>query len=257
MRDGIIFIVLAMAGLCAAGEPAATMEALRADSPVERILDALHARGEGLKDLSADVSLAETDSLTGDTTTLTGRAWYKPVDDGQGRLRIVFDMKKVGERQDRQFKQEYLLDRGWLIERDYRRKIQVDRQVLKPGQKMNLLKLGEGPFPLPIGQSRDDVLKLFEAARVDPAAGDPPQTVRVRLTPRPQTRFARRFRTIDVWVGVADHFPRRIETVDVRQTEVKTTDLDNIRLNTGLDDRHFTLEKVEGWTLKSEPMDDL
>jgi len=232
-------------------------EPLGADCSVEQILDALHARGIGLKDLSADVSLTETDALTGDATTLVGRAWYKPVEDGQGRLRVVFDLKKVGDRQDRQFKQEYLLDKGWLIERDYRRRIQIDRQVLKPGQKMNLLKLGEGPFPLPIGQPREDVLKMFEVSRVAPADGDPPQTVRIRLKPRPQTRFARRFKTIDVWVGMADHFPRRIETVDLRETETKTTDLDNIRVNSGLDDKHFELEKVEGWTVKSEPLDDI
>ena len=29
--------------------------------------------------------------------------------------------------------------------------------MLKPGEKLNLLKLGEGPFPLPIGQKKEDV----------------------------------------------------------------------------------------------------
>src|SRR4029450_10860513 len=113
-------------------------------------------------------SLAEIDALTGDTTTLSGKAWFQNLGEGNGRMRILFDKKVKGERAVSGFKLEYTLDKGWLIERDVAKKLQVERQVLKEGQKMNLLKLGEGPFPLPVGQERSEVLKMFDAKKLQP-----------------------------------------------------------------------------------------
>ena len=50
------------------------------------------------------------------------------------------------QRQRSAEKTEYLLDGQWLIDRNYRAKNEVKREVLKRGQKMDLFKLGEGPF---------------------------------------------------------------------------------------------------------------
>jgi hypothetical protein len=46
--------------------------------------------------------------------------------------------------------------------------------VLRPGEKVNLLKLGEGPFPLPIGQKRDDVKRQFDVTLAKPEKGVDP-----------------------------------------------------------------------------------
>ncbi len=162
---------------------------LDANSSLDQVLDALHARGQGLRDFAADVSMTETDALAGDRSMLSGKVWYQQLGAGDGRIRVLFDSKKVGNRVVKNFKQEYLLDKGWLIDRDYSRKLQVNRQVLKPGQKINLLKLGEGPFPLPIGQSREDVLRMFEASKIEAAKEDPAGSVHVLLKPRSGTQF--------------------------------------------------------------------
>jgi hypothetical protein len=242
--------------LCASWAMAQTTRPLGKQSTVDEVLDALHARGQGLKDFVADVSLAETDALSGDTTTLLGKVYHQPSPDGQGRLRVALDAKKIGDKVDKQFRQEYVLDKGWLIDRDYKRKLQVDRQVLKPGQKLNLLKLGEGPFPLPIGQPREEVLKMFDVKKIEAQKDDPADTVHVQLVPRPSTQFEKKFATIDVWVDTASDFPRRIATDNKRAKTITTTDLADIKINSGLEDKHFTLEKVEGWTLKSEALGD-
>jgi outer membrane lipoprotein-sorting protein len=236
------------------GAPAAS---LQADSSIEQILDALHTRGQGLQDFTADLAMAEIDALSGDTTTLNGKAWYQAPAEGQGRLRVLFDSRQVGQRIDKTARQEYLLDDGWLIERDYRRKIQIDRQVLKPGQKMNLLKLGEGPFPLPIGQPREEVLRLFEVKKAEAKAGDPANTVHLDLIPRPETQFARRFKSIAVWVDTQTHFPRKIETIDTRETSIRATDLTSIRINSTLDGKVFVLDKIgDDWRKQSEALEE-
>jgi outer membrane lipoprotein-sorting protein len=229
---------------------------LDASSSREQILDALHARGQGLKDFVADVSLAETDALNGETTTLVGKVWYQARGEGDARMRILFDKKLFGDKPQAGAKVEYTLDKGWLIDRDYKRKVEVQRQVLKPGQKLNLLKLGEGPFPLPIGQPREEVLKMFEVKKIEFKQGDPEGTVHLELAPKPNTEFARKFKKIDAWVETKTSFPRRIATLDKSEAETRTTDLTNIQVNVGLKDDAFVQEKIgEGWTQKSEQMD--
>lgn len=226
------------------------------NSSLDQILDALHARGAGLNDFTADVTLAESDTLGTGDSTLIGKVWYQAKGQGDARMRVLFDKKQIGKRLDPSAKVEYVLDNGWLIDRDYKNKVQVDRQVLKPGQKVNLLKLGEGPFPLPIGQPREEVLKMFEVKKVDPSQEDPANTVHVQLTPKPDSQFSRKFQTIDVWVDAQNNFPVRIETLDPNGTEVRTTNLSNIQVNQGLSDRQFTLEKIgNDWKMRSEAME--
>jgi outer membrane lipoprotein-sorting protein len=229
---------------------------LDASSTREQILDALDARGQGLKDFTADVSLAESDALGGDPTTLIGKVWYQSLGQGDARLRVIFDQKMFGKKPQANSKVEYMLDKGWLTDRDYKRKIEVQRQVLKPGQKMNLLKLGEGPFPLPIGQPRDEVLKQFDVKKIDSKPTDPTDTAHLELAPKEKTQFAKRFKKIDVWVEFKTNFPRRIETLDKSESETRTTDLTNIKVNVGLNDNDFVQEAIDsGWTKKSEQME--
>jgi outer membrane lipoprotein-sorting protein len=273
VRRSLLVAVLLMTGSCASAQqqsggsgapplinPTGQQQqaqpgALNSNSSLDQILEALHQRGVGLKDFAGDVVLADMDALTGDTQTFTGKVWYQEKAPGDARIRVRFDKKQVGRRVDEQAKVEYMLDKGWLVERDFKRKLQVDRQVLKPGEKVNLLKLGEGPFPLPIGQPKEEVLKLFEVKQIPADKDDPQGTIHVQLVPKEGTQFARRFKLIDVWVDGQTHFPRRIKTLDSNQTEIKTTDLTNIQVNQNLGDQQFTLEKVEGWTVKSEAME--
>src|SRR5438045_5592004 len=77
----------------------------------EDILDALNARGQGLKDFTADVSLATSDALGGDVTKLLGNVWYQAKGEGDARLRIIFDKKFFGAKQQPNSKVEYMLDK--------------------------------------------------------------------------------------------------------------------------------------------------
>lgn len=227
--------------------PLAAGAKLSPDASVEQVLDALHRRGEGLKDFTADVTLLEMDPSLGDSSARKGTAVYQRKGEGDARILVVFDRKEQGKKIFDQ-KVEYLLDNGWLVERDHERKNEVRRQVLQPGEKVDLLKLGEGPFPLPVGQPRQDVEKLFEVTKIAARPKDPADTVHVRLKPREGTQFARKFDSIDVWVNTASEMPQRIETLDVGQNVLRRTDLTLTGINTGLKDADFTLPPVPaGW----------
>ncbi len=225
----------------AAAQPA--VGELTADAPVDQILDALHARGQNLKSFDAKVTLTESDVNTALETTRSGIARYHKKADASERIRVVFD-KKVDGKKVFDEKIEYMLDGQWLIDRDYNKRIEVRRQVLKPGEKTNLLKLGEGPFPLPIGQKKEDVKKLFNVTKIKPAKDDPPGTIHLMLKAIPGTQFARKFSEIGVWVDAKTHMPRKITTQDPKGTKEVGTDLSDFRPNAALKDADFKLEPV-------------
>jgi hypothetical protein len=237
--------------------PAKTQEqggVLSPRSTVDEILDALDARGRNLKAFAADVSLTEGDATLATEVTRTGRAVFQDQGEGRARLRVTFDERDNGKRVFAE-KIEYLLEGGWLTDRDYKRKIEVRRQVLRPGQKLDLLKLGEGPFPLPIGQKKEAVHEQFGVEKIAPAKDDPAGTLRVRLTPKPGGQFARKFDEIDVWVDAKTHMPARIDTV--QGETVRTTVLRNFTANPEppLGDKDFALPSIERgeWDLHEEP----
>jgi outer membrane lipoprotein-sorting protein len=218
---------------------------LSPQSTIDEVLDALDARGQGLKSFTADVKLSEADTATGDESVRSGKAWYQADDSGSARIRVAFDKKQSsGKITDERI--EYVLAGSDLIQRTYRTKTQTTQKVLRPGEKINLLKLGEGPFPLPIGQKKEDVHAQFEVKKIDAKQDDPAGTVHIQLVPRPDTRFARRFKTIDVWVDLKSQMPRRIETLDRNESTTRGTELANVQFNPRLTDGDFKLPDIGG-----------
>jgi outer membrane lipoprotein-sorting protein len=261
LKTGVLILLLGLGSpaneaAAVAPAPAAPLPgvALAPDAPVDAVLDALDQRGQGLKGFDANLKLTETDESTQLSSTRTGHVWYqkKPVDDA--RLRVLLD-KKEDKTKVVAEKIEYLLDGGWLDDRDYNKRIEVRRQVLKPGEKINLLKLGEGPFPLPIGQKKEDVKKLFDARKVKPDKDDPSGTVHLLLKPIKGTQFARKFSAIDVWVDTKTGMPRRIDTLDLKETTTRSTELTDVRINPELTDADFTLPSIQpqNWNVHEEP----
>ncbi len=227
--------------------------ALTPESSVDDILDALDRRGKELNDFTANVTLADTDTAVGNETKLSGQMWMQRLGQDDARLRVRFDRKEVND-QPKSERQEFMLSGGTLIERNYVDTIEIRRQVLKPGQKMNLLKLGEGPFPLPLGQDKADVHKMFDVKKVAPAADDPAGTVHVQLVPKKGSQFEDRFSTIDFWVDPQSRMPVRIVTQDPNGTTQRTTELKDVKVNANLGEKDFQLEPIDEkkWTIRSQ-----
>src|SRR5689334_2412643 len=143
MRLTALFLLLICPLLATADVP------LGPASKLDDILDALNNRGKDLHDFSADVALHTVDDRTGQDTAQLGTVVFQRRDDDNSRIRVAFDKKRTDEGNGakpvtQEQKLDYVLDNGWLTDRDYKKKLEVRRQVLRPGQKMNLLKLGEG-----------------------------------------------------------------------------------------------------------------
>jgi outer membrane lipoprotein-sorting protein len=250
---------------CAAAQPAPTqlpsspptqpVAPTPAPTSIDDALYRLDKLGKSLNNFTADVSTATVDPDSGADTTRKGKVWYQVGGDGDARIRVTFDTRDVGNRRYKE-KIEYLLEKGVLTDRNYETKAENKRVVLKPGEKANLLKLGEGPFPLPIGQDKAEVYKLFDVTQVASTPDDPAGTTHLKLVPKPNTQFAPKFASIDVWVDPKTDFPVRIDTVDANNTGTRETKLTNVTVNTNLTDAQFTLPQVEGWNLRTEEYSD-
>lgn len=230
---------------------------LTAKSSVDDVLKALQARGQNLKDFTADVAQTDTDPITLHETVSKGKAFFQRLPDGDTRIRVNFERKKTGTQPEVKWHREYLLAKGTLVDQDFDRKSETHRQVAKPGQKIDPLKLGEGPFPLPIGQEPAEVKKSFDVSIAPLDKDDPADTVHVVLKPKAGTRFARKYDQFDVWVDLKSHFTSRIQVTELKATRIATTDLTNLQINKGLSDSDFTLAPPgKAWSVNDEAMED-
>lgn len=202
--------------------------------------------------------MALIDPNLGTASTYSGKVALEQLGGGDARFRATFDQRE----EDGTIypdKLEYVYADGKLLDRNYHSKVQTTYQVARPGEKVNLLKLGEGPFPLPIGQKPQDVYANFSVQHIPPAKDDPPgQTTHLQLTPKPDTSLARHFKTIDVWVDHASDMPVRIETMDVNQTEDRKTDFTNVKVNPLVTDADLGPSKLDfdGWQRTDKALDD-
>ena len=262
-----LFLVLnRVTGQAATAAPTTASAATAAnDSNLDDLLRQLERAGKMLQGFTAKLKLTEADTSLGQSTVRTGNVWFVKKPDGSARVHVVFDRTIDEERRIAHTDQkiEYLLDGPWLIERNYKIRNEVKREVLKPGQKLDLFKLGEGPFPLPIGQDPQDVHRQFDVRRVAPTKDDPPNAAHLQLIPKPGTDLARKFATIDVWVDPQSHMPIRVDTLDARKQTARSTELGNLAVNPpgGLSDADFRLPNIdkENWnrhveSLNEEPM---
>ena len=238
------------------------MEVDPADPAIDPILQQLDAVGKDLKNFSAKITLTETDNGVGTSTVRIGNVWFEKKPDGSARIHVLFNMR-IDPATNRGYpndKVEYLLDGPWLIDRNYQTKNEVKRQVLKPGQKMDLFKLGQGPFPLPIGQDPKDVHEQFDAKKLPPDKDDPANSTHLQLIPKPNSDLARQFHSLDVWVDKKTHMPTRVDTTDVKQQTTRSTELKDINVNPpgGLPDSDFQLTNIDNdkWNRHVESLND-
>jgi outer membrane lipoprotein-sorting protein len=232
------------------------------DPETEKVLQQLDQIGKNLKEFTAKIKLREVDNVTLNETDRIGNVWFQKRPDGTARLRVLFSMRVDPVTHDGYPKDkiEYLLDGRWLIDRNYPTKNEVKRQVLKANQKMDLFKLGEGPFPLPIGQDPRQVHELFDVKRLPPAKDDPANTVHLQLIPQPNTDLATRFHSLDVWVDAKTGMPVRVDTTDPKQQNTRSTELTDTVVNppAGIPDTDFTLPNIDDkqWNRHVESLND-
>ncbi|HEX8341534.1 MAG TPA: hypothetical protein VF624_11550 [Tepidisphaeraceae bacterium] len=243
VRTLLAFLALGWATLPATAEP------LGGDASVDQALDALYERGKDLRSLAADVELESfAEDLGDDPEVRHGQLLLRRAD-GDTRLRIKFTRRTVGKRSFDERK-DYVIDGQRAIERNEKTKKETTTVIGQPGDKLDLFKLGAGPFPLPIGQPRKDVLDNFDVQLVGVTAGKPQgAVVAVRLVPRKGTSVDGKFGSVTVEIA-SDGWPVQIKTVGAGQSpETNIARLAAVRANENVDESQLTLPPLpDGWS---------
>lgn len=227
-------------------EPVAAAPA-GAFADADALLVALEKADAGLVSFDADIEYDRRFALQGDQHVRRGHIYYRvaPAPDGEaegrGVFAVLFEQLQI-EDSVRQERQSFVFDGEWFIEKNEAAKRFIKRQVALPGEPINPLRLGEGPFPIPIGQKRADIVARYEA-RLAPVneslenephlnAGFLERSTQIVLTPRPE--FGRdEFREIRLWYraeGGGRLLPRLARTVNM-QGDVSFVRLVGMRVN--------------------------
>ncbi|MCI0433123.1 MAG: hypothetical protein L0271_05655 [Gemmatimonadetes bacterium] len=225
------------------GPPAPPPAPAPASQDVEAPLDQLEAAAKHLRTFTADLRYWKRDAVKGQTELRSGSILYEAAPEAK-RLAIGLDEQFVSGRKQAIHK-DYLFDGSWLAEIDHDQKLFIKRQIVPPDRVFDPLKLGEGPFPLPIGQPKAEVLARFEVAAIDPPAEGQltdlaaDQVHGLRLIPRAGTPEADDFARVDLYydrstllpVGIITVSARQIDPADPHSRDVKTVRLLNLTRN--------------------------
>ena len=255
MRRSLILsclIVLVTSAISCAQVPA-WLDADKAS--VDDVLDALQQSGKTVKTFTAEVKMKILDETFDTSSTQSGKVWFKVKAGGDATVHVIFDHKTENNK-TREQKSEWLLDDGWLTERNYTRSHEQRIQLVPAGQKMDLFQLGKGPFPLPIGQDKKDVHQQFDVTKVDADKSDPPNTVHLHLVPKSKTALEKSFAGIDVWVDGKTMMPVRVMTENAKHSEARTTDMMNLKVNPEIKPEDISLPAldVSKWTTVDKPI---
>ena len=220
---------------------------------VDAILDRLEAKGKAIKGLGSKlvytyvtVELVE-DKQVKEGTLLFARG------EPNAKFLIHFDKMTAGGVVNRRG-EYFLFDGQWLTERNDRSKTIIRRQIARVGERKDPFELGKGPFPLPFGQKRKDILEQFTVSLEEFELGDPLHSVHLHCVPRPNTELEQKYSRVEIYVDRRLDMPIRIVTerlVDGNRIEVDFKEIDANEAPAG---SRFQIEVPKDFTVTEEPL---
>lgn len=212
------------------GTEVKTEEAVVTDDPTtaEELLDRLEQSEKTLENFEAGIHRRTFDAIFEETQVYLGDIYFDVNRAGAGRrFAILFKRKGTLVETDgaprmnlRDRNEHYIFDGQWLVEKNVEDKQFIKRRMARPGEKFDPLSL-DGPLPMPFGQPKSEVLRLFDVELVHAPAEDSFLFTQLnnvwglRLAPKPGTRGAEQFETVTVFYDRATLLPAGIDAVRV------------------------------------------
>lgn len=237
--------------------------ATEAKSDVDVVLERLESAANDLRDFQGNLRYDKLDPVTGRWEIRAGKLLYEvDKDTNTKRFAMLFETQIVGTRKtDRS--QRFVYADGWLAEIDDDKKQFIKRQIVPPGKDFDPFRIGDGPFPLPIGQAREEVQAHFEVTLLEkPEASqlaDLENVQGIRLIPKPGMPEAEDFERIDIFYDNATNLPVGIELIEVAGNtgeKKKVVRLRELKRNEGIDPAKLSIEEpnpADGWSVSIEP----
>ncbi|MGE3181008.1 MAG: outer membrane lipoprotein carrier protein LolA [Phycisphaerae bacterium] len=248
----IHFLFSTASAAWAQGMQEADPSAAPLDPRVDEILARLEARK--VKDLEAKLTwevhhvMDEPDQ----SDIRQGKIWYKDREPIAVFL-VDFD-KKINGRRVTNVDEKHMFDGQWYVTLREEQKIVERRQVRAPNDTRDPYRLGEGPFPVPFGQTRADILREFTVSLAPSGDDDPKNTDHLVLVPKPRTPMADDYEKMHFWIqrsGDEAGLPVKVKLDKFgglgRVEQIITVTFDRPKLDRGFSDKIFVVKSPPGW----------
>jgi hypothetical protein len=258
----------APAGQAPAGDrPGESVAVVRSapSGPAAEFLLRLENAGKGLKTLQANLRRTRffPDIEGGGKQEWQGRLIYdtslSTPESPVRRFQINFEFTVRDGNIRNNDRTSWIFDGQWLTEINPEAKQMHRRQITPPGQRIDPLALGEGAFPLPIGQQRDKILERFDAELLAPDRFDHFQggtfpdalkdTQQLKLVPKAGREEGRRLTEVRLWYRTADLLPRMAWTSEPDGSSNEYF-LWALETNKPLPAGAFDVTPQKGWTVQ-------
>jgi len=219
------------------------------DAASKAILDRQEKAGENYATLRTDVEYEVVNRMTGETEKRTGWvAYQKETKDQPTKFRVHFDTLRLENGPKTRNVVDYIFDGRFVTKDQYKTKTRTCWQVAAEGQRVEALKIGKGPFPVPFGQKTSDVLAHLHAVTRAPEASDPAGTDYLKLTPLVGKEKDVNFLRLEMWIDRKTNLPAKIITRDENKN-VKTVVFTNTKTAPNIDAKLFDVPKPAGFEL--------
>lgn len=240
-----------------ASQPANSSTLNSGDPAVDELLDRLEIKGKVIKGLACQITYKYI--------------MVEPVEEQQikeGRLLftraepnshfLIHFSKMIADGIVSPRGERFVFDGQWLTERNDKAKTIIRRQIVRPGEKVDPFKLGKGPFPLPFGQQRGDILRNFKVKLAPFELGDPRNSAHLHCVPLPDTELASKYTRVEIYVDRTLELPVRIITERVSDGNRIEVDFSDINVNEAPALSRFQVkdagERLEDYTVTEEPL---
>jgi len=235
----------------------------------DALLARLETAREKIDTLRASLTYRRQFAIAGDTQIRVGDLYFdNDTTDADGRTRFAvrFDTLVVGDRLERR-DQLFVFDGEWLVEKESNDRRFAKRQVAPPGSTFDPLRIGEGPFPIPLGQKPEDIVERYTAELRPPTEGLDPEDglhiyaeqglVQLRLTPRPEYAETDDFTEIRLWYDArSEALLPKLARTETAVGDVSLVVVNDPRLNATLPEEVFDTSsppRSEGWNVTVSP----
>lgn len=226
------------------------------DRNVDALLDRLEAKGDAVKGISArlvynDIRIDPVE----EKVIKRGELFFRRLEPNSKFL-IVFNETLAGGVRSAN-KEYYLFDGAWFTERVDRTKSIIKRQIVRSGERIDPFKIGQGPFPLPFGQKRADIVQNFDVTWIKPAKDDPPASDHLYCVPRPTSDLSRQWKKLDMYVDQKLGMPIRIVVERVADDTVLDVSFLDLNPYEAPAASRFDIERTPpGFDVREEPLPD-
>jgi len=219
---------------------------------VAAILDRLERKGAQIDSIEARIDYIKIDPVLEDRQEYKGLLRFKQLEPNP-RFYIEFDTFKH-EGVIKKTKQWHVFDGQWYIEARETTSTITKTEIVRPGETLEVFKVGKGPFPLPFGQKKADIERHFTVKLVPPAPGDPPYSDHLECTPRPNTEMARKYDTVHFHIDSKLDLPVRVETMEKQEGNRIIASFAEVKVNPGLVASQLNLPELKDYKIQTEPL---